>query len=362
GLNEMILRSSDDPQIKEYAESIQDSGDTLLSLINDILDFSKIEAGRMDITKTEYPIHKLIRDCYHFFEQPAGAKDLYLHVDFDPSVPRVLCGDLLHIKQILNNIISNAVKYTTEGGITLAVTSQKQSQGTVQLMLEVSDTGIGIEKKDIPSLFDAFKRVNEKENAAIQGTGLGLAITKELVDMMEGEIHVDSTPGAGSRFRIMIPQEVTDASPAGPLVLKHGTEGKAYRESFHAPSARILVVDDVPLNLKVVVALLKSTLIQIDTASGGEEAVSLCERRQYDLILLDHRMPKKDGIETFRDISGHGMNTETPVIMLTANALSGADEEYKEIGFAGYLSKPVNMKALETMLIKLLPEDKVELL
>ena len=362
GLNEMILRSSDDPQIKEYAESIQDSGDTLLSLINDILDFSKIEAGRMDITKTEYPIHKLIRDCYHFFEQPAGAKDLYLHVDFDPSVPRVLCGDLLHIKQILNNIISNAVKYTMEGGITLAVRSQKLSQGTVQLLLEVSDTGIGIEKKDIPSLFDAFKRVNEKENAAIQGTGLGLAITKELVDMMEGEIYVDSTPGAGSRFRIMIPQEVTDASPAGPLVLKHGTEGKAYRESFHAPSARILVVDDVPLNLKVVVALLKSTLIQIDTASGGEEAVSLCERRQYDLILLDHRMPKKDGIETFRDISGHGMNTETPVIMLTANALSGADEEYKEIGFAGYLSKPVNMKALETMLIKLLPEDKVELL
>jgi signal transduction histidine kinase/ActR/RegA family two-component response regulator len=362
GMNEMILRSADDTLIREYAENIRDSGDTLLSLINDILDFSKIEAGRMEIIKTEYSTHKLVRDCYHFFEQPAGIKDLYLHVDFDPAVPRKLSGDLLHIKQVLNNIISNAVKYTKEGGVTVTVSSQKLQRDKVELVIEISDTGIGIAKKDVAILFDAFKRINEKENATIQGTGLGLAITRELVKMMEGSIYVDSALGAGSKFRITIPQDVADASPAGPLVLKRSTETNRYKESFRAPLAHILIVDDVPLNLKVAAALLKNTLVQIDTASGGDEAISLCRRRKYDLILLDHRMPNKDGIETFREISENGMNTGTPVVMLTANALRGADQEYKEIGFAGYLSKPIDINALEAMLISLLPGDKVELM
>ena len=201
--------------------------------------------------------------------------------------------------------------------------------------------------------------MNEKDNAAIQGTGLGLAITKQLVTMMEGEITVDSVPGKGSTFTVTLPQEVADPTHAGALVLEQQTGDSEYRESFRAPEARILVVDDVAVNLKVVCALLKTTLIQIDTASGGDMAIELCRRTKYDLILLDHRMPKKDGIETFHEIASEGLNTETPVVMLTANALNGAEEEYRQMGFAGYLSKPIEVNTMEETLRKLLPPEKI---
>ena len=359
GMNEMILRTSDDPQIREYAENVRDSGDTLLSLINDILDFSKIEAGRMEIVKKEYDPQKLVRDCYHFFDQPARSKGLFLDIDFDKAIPRRLIGDMLHIKQILTNIISNAVKYTFDGGITVSLSFRKTGRDSIDLKMEVRDTGMGIERKDIAVLFDAFKRVNEKENAAIQGTGLGLAITKQLVDMMEGEIIVDSTPGKGSTFTVVIPQQVGDANHSGSLILQEKEEESDYKESFRAPDARILIVDDVALNLKVAVALLKKTLLQIDGAGSGDEAIELCRKRKYDLILLDHRMPRKDGVETFREISEAGLNTETPVVMITANALHGAEEEYRKLGFSGYLSKPVDVKALEETIVRLLPEEKV---
>ena len=359
GMNEMILRTTDDPRIKEYAENVKTSGDTLLSLINDILDFSKIEAGRMDIIKTEYDPQRLVRDCYHFFEQPAAAKGLYLNVEFDESLPRRLLGDLLHIKQILTNIISNAVKYTMYGGVTVKIYFKRTGYDHIEFVMSVTDTGMGIERKDINSLFDAFKRINEKDNAAIQGTGLGLAITKQLVTMMEGEITVDSVPGKGSTFTVTLPQEVADPTHAGALVLEQQTGDSEYRESFRAPEARILVVDDVAVNLKVVCALLKTTLIQIDTASGGDMAIELCRRTKYDLILLDHRMPKKDGIETFHEIASEGLNTETPVVMLTANALNGAEEEYRQMGFAGYLSKPIEVNTMEETLRKLLPPEKI---
>lgn len=360
GMNEMILRTTDDPQIREYAENVRSSGDTLLSLINDILDFSKIEAGRMDIINAEYDPQKLVRDCYYFFEQTAVAKGLYLKVEYDEKIPRRLSGDMLHIRQVLTNTISNAVKYTLDGGVTISLSYRITGRDHIDLMIDVSDTGIGIERKDIAVLFEAFKRINEKENAAIQGTGLGLAITKELVDLMEGEIKVDSTPGKGSSFKVTFPQAVVDQKHSGPLRLRRKKDEEVYREGFRAPNALILVVDDVPVNLKVVSALLKKTLVQIDGASGGEMAVEMCNKTKYDVILLDHRMPKKDGIETFRDIKNAGLNMNTPVVMLTANALHGAEEEYRKEGFAGYLSKPVVAKDLENMLIRLLPEEKVE--
>lgn len=360
GMNEMILRSTDDPQIREYADNVRSSGDTLLSLINDILDFSKIEAGRMDLIKTEYDPHRLVRDCYYFFAQPASAKGLYLNVDFDERIPRRLLGDMLHIKQIVTNIISNAVKYTMDGGIEMKLSFRRTGQDHIDLIVRVSDTGMGIDRKDMAVLFDAFRRINEKDNATIQGTGLGLAITKQLVDMMEGEITVDSTPGRGSTFTVTLPQEVADPSHAGPLTLKFHPEDAVYKESFRAPNAHILVVDDVPVNLKVVSALLKKTLIQIDEAAGGDKAVDMCRHVRYDIILLDHRMPKKDGVETFHEIRSGGLNTDTPVIMLTANALHGAEEEYRKEGFSGYLSKPVDSKELEKMIRKFLPDEKVE--
>ncbi len=359
GMNEMILRTSEDKEIREYAESIKTSGKTLLSLINEILDFSKIEAGRMDIIESEYDISQVIRDCYVFFEEPAASKDLFLNISFDEKIPVLLRGDALHIKQVLTNLISNAVKYTKEGGITVNVTENHIGNNRIELIIEVSDTGMGISDEDKPYLFESFKRVNEKENATIQGTGLGLAITKQLVTMMDGEITVDSVIGEGSSFRVTIPQDVISSMPSGPLILKHASDEEAYKESFRAPDAHILIVDDVLLNLKVACALLKKTLVNIDTATSGAEAISMCHKTKYDVILLDHRMPDKDGIETFREISEKGLNKQTPVVMLTANALSGADEEYKHLGFSGYLSKPIDIKALESTLIKLLPEDKV---
>ncbi len=359
GMNEMILRSTSDPQLIEYADNIRQSGDTLLSLINDILDFSKIEANKMELFETDYDPHKLLRDCVNSFSQPLEEKHLYLNVECDEDIPTRLRGDMRHINQVLSNIVSNAIKYTREGGITINVSCSRIND-KADLVIRVSDTGIGIAPEDIDKLFDAFRRVNEEENATIQGTGLGLAITKELVNLMHGEISVASTPGAGSTFIVSIPQIIVDGTPIGRFVKEPSVGAYRYEESFVAEDANILVVDDVKMNLKLIVALLKKTKVNVKTALGGAEAMDLCRKNKYDLILLDHRMPDPDGVETFNVISREGLNTETPVIMLTANALSGAEEEYLRMGFADYLSKPVRGADLEAKLIKHLPPHKVK--
>jgi CheY-like chemotaxis protein/anti-sigma regulatory factor (Ser/Thr protein kinase) len=259
----------------------------------------------------------------------------------------------------MNNLISNAVKYTREGGVKVSLSDNGVSGEVRDMIITVADTGIGIDKEDISCLFDAFRRINEKENATIQGTGLGLAITKELVTLMHGTISVESTPGKGSVFTIILPQKVVDAAPIGEFV-KHITPGEnTYKESFHAPEARILIVDDARLNLKVAQALLRNTMIQCDTAGGGNQAIEMCRDTRYDLILLDHRMPEPDGIQTFHVISKEGVNTDTPIIMLTANVVSGAEEEYRRIGFADYLSKPIRGEDLEAALLKYLPPEKI---
>ena len=359
GMNEMIMRTTDDPQLVEYAQNIRQSGDTLLSLINDILDFSRIEANKMEIVNSEYTLHDLIRECYTFFEQTAEEKDLYIAVKCDENLPSRLSGDVRHIKQVYSNIISNAIKYTKEGGVTIDVGFRKIADANINLVFKVTDTGMGIDREDIDQLFDAFRRVNEKKNATIQGTGLGLAITKKLITLMHGKIMVDSTPGKGSCFTVMLPQKVVDNKPAGVFSKEAPKTAYEYTESFVAPDAEILAVDDVNLNLKLITALLKKTQVNIDTASGGTEAMEKCRDRKYDVILLDHRMPDPDGIETFKVITREGMNTDTPVVMLTANALSGAEKEYMEMGFSGYLSKPVKGSDLEEMLRRLLPQEKI---
>jgi len=359
GMNEMILRSANDPQIREYASSIQLSGDTLLGLINDVLDFSKIEANKMEITPVEYNPHDLLRDCNNYFEQMAEAKHLFIEVTCDDTIPSRLSGDEKKIRQIMTNIISNAVKYTREGGVRISMSDDGTDPKSRDIVIRVSDTGIGIAQEDIDSLFDAFKRINEKENATIQGTGLGLAITKELITLMHGTISVQSTPGQGSTFTIILPQKVIDPQPVGEFVLHPDQSKNTYKESFQAPDARILIVDDAKLNLKVVQALLKSTQIQCDTAGGGNEAIEMCRDTKYDVILLDHRMPEPDGIQTFHVISKEGVNTDTPVIMLTANVVSGAEEEYKRIGFADYMTKPLHGEELEAALCRLLPPEKI---
>ena len=360
GMNELILRATDDPQLMEYSANISIAGEALLSLINDVLDFSKIESGNTDVNPQEYDPYKILRDCYYFFAQAAQKKDLYIHVICDETLPSSLYGDPKLISQILTNVISNAIKYTDEGGVTLDMTYDTTDRDMIDLIVDISDTGIGIDESDLPLLFDSFKRVNEIKNASIQGTGLGLAICKDLCNLMGGDIHVHSEVGHGSRFTIVLPQKVVNHSPIGPLANPQALNTPEYRESFRAPDANILIVDDIAVNLMVAEGLLKPTGIKIDKAMSGEDAIELCLKKKYDLILLDHRMPDKDGIETFGIISAEGKNTDTPVIMLTANAISGMDEEYRRIGFVDYITKPINPKQLEATLVKHLPKDKVK--
>lgn len=359
GMNEMIMRSTEDPVLLEYARNIKTSGDTLLGLISDILDFSKIEANKMDVVPKNYHPHNLIRECVNSFEQAAEEKDLYIIVKCEEDLPKGLFGDQKLLKQIISNIISNAIKYTREGGITVSISKDRINDETVSLVISVADTGIGIAPEDQDGLFDAFSRVNEGENASVQGTGLGLAITKEIVNLLKGHLFLVSRPGAGSTFTVEIPQKVTDPAPAGVFERHVQVEEKKYRESFTAEDACVLVVDDAKLNIKVIQGLLKKTRLQIDTVTDGNEAIRICMDKKYDVILLDHRMPDPDGIKVFEVISKEGANTATPVIMLTANVVSGAEEEYKKMGFADYLSKPVHGEDLEAVLVKYLPPEKV---
>ncbi|MCR4806170.1 MAG: response regulator [Lachnospiraceae bacterium] len=359
GMNELILRATGDKQIREYAANISVAGEALLGLINDVLDFSKIEAGRTEVNPQEYDPYKILRDCYYFFAQAAQKKDLYIHIVCDEALPSSLYGDPKLISQILTNVVSNAIKYTREGGVTLDMTYDTTDKDKIDLIVDITDTGIGIADSDIPVLFDSFKRVNEIKNASVQGTGLGLAITKDLCNLMDGDIYVRSELGKGSRFTVILPQKVINHTPIGPLANPQALSTPEYRESFKAPDAHILIVDDIAVNLMVAEGLLKPTEVKIDKAVSGDEAIDMCLKKKYDLILLDHRMPDKDGVETFNIIRDEGKNMGTPVIMLTANAISGMDEEYRRLGFADYITKPINPKQLESVLMRHLPEEKV---
>ncbi|MCR5278513.1 MAG: response regulator [Lachnospiraceae bacterium] len=362
GMNEMILRSTTDTQLLEYAENIKSSGDILLSLINDILDFSKIEAGKMELIYAAYSPHKILKDCHTAFSQMAEGKSLFFNIECDEKMPSLLQGDERRLRQIFSNIISNAIKYTKMGGVTVSLHSEDLDDDNVWMVARIQDTGIGIAEEDIQYLFDSFRRVNEEQNATIQGTGLGLSITKELIELMKGTIEVSSTVGRGSSFTIRIPQRIMSFSAIGKFKLHEEVSEHKYKETFKAPSANILVVDDVAVNLKVVEALLRRTEVKLDKATGGLEAIDKCNEKKYDLILLDHRMPDPDGVETFKRIKAEGLNLDTPVIVLTANALSGAEEEYRQIGFADYLSKPIKSNELELAILRNLPIEKVEII
>ncbi len=361
GMNEMILRESGDKNLTEYAENIKMAGNSLLSLLNDILDFSKIEAGRMSIVEADYSIHKILRDCYNILGTTAKEKGLDFKIECDEKIPKVLYGDEMRVKQILSNLLSNAIKYTAEGSVSVRVSFEEESEKLIRLRMDVTDTGIGISPENQKILFDAFQRVDESRNRNIQGTGLGLTITKELCSLMHGEVGVNSEPGKGSDFYVSVPQAVVDPEPIGKFSTEQVFENNVYRESFTAPGARILVVDDVPMNLKVVKALLGKTGVDVQLAGGGNEAVERCSREKFDLILMDHMMPAPDGVEAFKMIRENGANTDTPVIILTANALNGVEKEYRELGFVDYLSKPVRGGDLEKALIRHLPSDKVSL-
>lgn len=368
GLDEMILRESTESNIQTYAHDIQSSGRSLLAIINDILDFSKIEAGKMEIIPVDYDLCTTIADLSNMITTRAESKGLKFIINIDETMPHKLHGDETRIKQCILNILTNAVKYTPSGSVTMNISYDKSLDPTekniIYLRAQVIDTGIGIKPEDIKKLFSPFERIEERRNRTIEGTGLGMSIVKSLLSSMGSHLEVKSEYGKGSDFSFSLEQEVLDWEKIGnweEMKEKLEAEKAAYKESFQAPEAKILVVDDTSLNLTVIKGLLRSTRIQIDTCESGFDALKMCRTKKYDLLLIDHRMPKMDGIEMLHVLRREDTNPnkDSPCISLTANALSGARELYLSVGFQDYLSKPVEASKLEAMLMKYLPETLI---
>ncbi|HAG69401.1 MAG TPA: fatty acid-binding protein DegV, partial [Lachnospiraceae bacterium] len=365
-LNEMILREDTSEEVREDARNIQAASKLLLHIINDILDMSSIESGKMEIRPVVYNVRALLSDIIGMIEIRAQEKDLSLLINVDPSLPLELYGDEIKIKQILINLLTNAVKYTKEGSVSLSVGIEEREGNRVQISFSVADTGIGIKKDNLYNLFTAFKRVDTDKNRYIEGTGLGLSIVKELTELMDGNVKVNSVYMQGSTFVVTIPQDSVSDKIVGDFNMLNIRERNSapYVKSFEAPEARILVVDDNAMNLMVVQKLLRDTKALVDTAESGETALQKTLAEKYDLILMDHLMPEMDGIETLHRIREQigGQCKETKVCALTANAGSDKQSMYYKEGFDGYLLKPVSGSELENEIIRLLPPELVKLL
>ena len=362
GMDEMIIRESKEAGIIRYANNIRNASKTLLSLINDILDFSKVESGKMEIINSNYQVSSMLNDLVNMIQSRASDKSLELILDIDEQLPCELYGDEVRLRQIITNLLTNAVKYTKEGSVTLKIRVTKLENSIGRLDVAVIDTGIGIRKEDQGKLFDSFQRVDEVKNHNIEGTGLGLALTKYLLEAMGSKLLLESEYGKGSAFYFGLEQKIVDDTPIGDyqkMYEKSRQENERYRESFQAPDALILVVDDTRMNLEVCKGLLKKTKVQIDVAESGAECLQMCEQKEYHLILLDHKMPHMDGVECLQRIrqQEEGLNTNTTVIALTANAITGAKEYYLKNGFDDYLSKPVQGEKLEQLLCQYLPSE-----
>gem|GEM_PF-209330 len=365
GMNEMVLRESSNPKVLDYATDIDTAGRHLLAIVNEILDFSKLESGKMEIVEESYSLQMLLTEVINMNRFLAERKGLEFRVQIDPALPDGLFGDVLHVRQVIVNLIDNAIKYTDKGSVTLSAAVQgevPEKGGMLDLRLGIADTGIGIREEDRSRLFENFERLDLKRNRSIQGTGLGLAITGRLVDRMGGEIAVESEYGKGTVFTVLLPQKVTDSKPIGDMAPETRTvpvRPQEYRPSFIAPNGRVLIVDDNELNRRLVRNLLRRTQVRMDLAEGGEQALSLMRQRQYDVVLMDVMMPGMDGIETMhraREELGRRVR-RTVFIALTANAAPGVREKYLAEGFDDYLAKPVKGEDLEKMLRHYLLED-----
>ncbi len=366
GMNEMILREASEKEILFYAEKIKSAGKNLLDLINDILDFSRIESGKTEIIPVEYDLPMLLLDLANMLETRVGEKKISVNLLFDPTLPRVLIGDETRIRQVITNILTNAAKYTMNGSITFQVSYEKKqdSEQNIALQVSVIDTGVGIRPKDMEKLFIQFERIDEKQNRNIEGTGLGLNITQSLLHLMGSELQVESTYGEGSNFYFTLEQQVKCWEPMGDYkeILREMEENpKQKKTSFLAPQAKILAVDDNDMNLLVFQNLLKRTEVQLDIANSAENCLLCLQEKKYDLVFLDHMMPIKDGVEILQEVraQGNGINQKTPMVCLTANAIAGARDYYLTVGFDAYLTKPVDAEELESLMVELLPKEKI---
>ena len=377
GMNEMVLRESSQEReapaeiresfftIRSYASNISKAGNSLLSIVNDILDLSRIESGKTEIKESSYRLSAVLNEICAMFSLRAQELDLEFRVNVNPGLPDTLWGDETRVWQIINNLLSNAFKYTKEGSVTLSVGGEREDggKGSIRLEIAVQDTGVGIRKEDIDRMFEKFERADLAENSTVEGAGLGLAITRNLLTMMGGEIRAESVYGEGSVFRVSLPQKIISDEPIGDyleIFKKSRKPIQVSRSLFRAPEASILVADDTQMNLTVVTGLLKETEIRIDTAPGGREAVEMAEKARYDLILMDQRMPGMDGTEAMHRIrQAKGPNAQTPFICLTADAVVGAKERYLAEGFTDYISKPVSGTELEEKIMAHLPLEKI---
>lgn len=365
GMNEIIRRESDDPAILQYSENIRRAGNSLLRIVSDILDFSKIEAGKLEIVEGEYSMFDIIADLYNMIQFRAEEKGLSLQIEVDPALPRRLVGDMMRVKQIITNLLTNAIKYTERGSVTLHITLADRKEETASVYVEVRDTGIGIKEEEICKLFEAFERLDTRRTHTIEGVGLGLPICQQILGMMGSKLQVDSVYNVGSTFYFYLDQEVADAEPIGQLsaddVVTIREDRSSESLSFIAPDSRILIVDDTPMNLQVIEGLLKPTKMQIDTATSGAECLEKFSVYPYDLIFLDYRMPHMDGIETLEELKEKNPEKfeHTPIISLTASAVTGERERMLGAGFTDYLTKPVNMSEMREVLTKYLPDEEI---
>ncbi len=365
GLNEMILREDISDEIAENAINIQNASKMLLTTINDILDLSKLESGKMELVLTQYEVSTIFSDLVNLIWIRAHQKELEFIVDIDPEIPSMLYGDEVRLKQVIANLLTNAVKYTETGSVILSAKGERVESDVILLRISVEDTGKGLRKEDLENLFDSFKRIDEKENRNIEGTGLGLTISRQLIEMLGGKIYVDSVYHKGSVFTVELRQHIVNPRPIG--IIDFAAQNQLanrtkYKQRFVAPEARILVVDDNDMNRMVAVKLLRSTKIKVDTAASGKECLKKTAENTYHVILMDHMMPEMDGEETLKAVrvQARGYCQKTPVIALTANVMSDAGQVYRDMGFDGYLAKPVNAALLETSLLKYLPQELVE--
>lgn len=365
GMNEMILRENEDVTIREYALNIKSASNMLLELVNDILDFSKIESGQLELVEETYHLATVIQDEKLLLNARVAGKPISTLIEVAPQIPSKLQGDKLRVKQILTNLLSNGVKYTKRGNVTLKVSFEWIDADTIFLIFEVADTGRGIKEEDMPHLFDKFKRLDLSENQNVEGTGLGLNIVKQLVDQMQGTIKVESEYGKGSVFTVSIPQKVIDKNAIGNFeqaVRECRKENQTAESLFTAPDASILVVDDNRMNLNLMKALIKRTKMQIELASSGAECLELTRRKMFDIILMDHMMPEMDGVDTLKALraESNNVNKNTVVVALTANAIAGSREMYLGYGFDDYLSKPIQADKLDELIGHLLPPALVK--
>ncbi len=362
GMNEMILRQELPKEVRQYANNIKSATAALLSLINEILDFSKIESGHMEIIDVDYQLTQVLREVCTIVGVRAQAKNLIFKIHVDPYLPNGLYGDAGRLRQILINLLNNAIKYTPSGSVTLDVSGQR-SGNTLQLRAAVTDTGIGIREEDKDRLFLVFERLDIKRNCQIEGTGLGLAITHRLLAMMDGTIQVDSIYGEGSTFTIEFPQKVHSFEPVGVFSLSAQPDLEtnfSHQVSFIAPEVKVLIVDDNDMNCFVASSLLKETQVQTFIAHSGEEALKALQEQNFHVVLLDYMMPGMDGVETLHKAKELPNIGNTHFIALTATALSGSREKFIGEGFDNYLSKPMTGDDLTAMLHRYLPAELVK--